>query len=186
MSNRIFTIRFYRPVKNDFLSYGSYLIGRLLGYNMDLSHVAIEWDGGIVGVTLFGVELYNKEAEAEYRHPDVILYFECSDIDIRRMYAVTSMFILSNTKLKLSHFLKFITKRQMATTFICTDFVEVIGFNPTEPTMSLTPVELLKKYASNSKMMYVSDYGRKVLEDEQIPTSCIVPEMWEQGQPSNL
>ncbi|PIG93712.1 hypothetical protein [Gloeocapsopsis sp. IPPAS B-1203] len=79
MNNRIFTLRFYRPIKNDWLSYLSYLIGWVLGYNMDLSHVAIEWDGGIVGITLFGIELYNKETEAEYRSPDIILYFEVDD-----------------------------------------------------------------------------------------------------------
>lgn len=184
--NRIFSLRFYRPLRSDWLSYKSYLIGRLLGYNMDLSHVAIEWDGGIVGITLYGIELYSKEAEAEYRMPDVILYFECTDADIKRMYAVTTIFILSKMRLKLTQFLKFITKRKMANSFICTDFVEVIGFNPKEPTMSLTPVELLKKYASKSKMMYVSDYGRKVIENESIQVSFIVPEMWEQGQSSSI
>jgi hypothetical protein len=183
--NRIFTIRFYRPIAKDWLSNLNAVVGRLFGYNMDLSHVAIEWDGGILGITLHGMELYSKEAEAEYRSPDIILYFETDDDDIKKKYIWANILALSPAVgLKLWSIICFAFNPKSTRLWLCTDFVEFLGFFPHNDIPSLTPVQLLKKYASKSSMMYVTDYGKKVLEREQIPLSHVLPEMWESGQSS--
>jgi hypothetical protein len=170
------TIRFYKPNPKDWLSMACYY-GGSLRHDMSLSHVALEWDGGITDYTSGGFNYYTVNDEIKDRPPEVILYINTSHSEIRDMYERAKVFAAIGSKLTYgSLFKKMLDLPMRMQDILCTDYIQLIlGEDP----QHLTPMEMLDQYFPMASQLVFSEYGRQVFQNGEVHVPRSLSKLWE-------
>lgn len=122
-------IRFYEVDTDCFFSRAVHFLGRLVGYDMDLVHVTLEWDGFVSDFTIDGIGYYSVEEDEQYRIPAVKV-----EVDIDKALLYERSMILAYTNLKLTPWAlikKMLGIPMSPSDWLCTDYVQLLlGLEP--------------------------------------------------------
>lgn len=145
-------VRFYAVEPDCFFSRAVHFLGKLAGYDMQLVHCALEWDGFVNDFTIDGIGYYTVEEDEEHRESDIMVEIA---IDHALLYERAMVLAYMDVRLNPWVLIKKMLRLPMRPQdLMCTDFVQLlIGDEPKH----YSSVEFLRSLISDSIVGHQED-----------------------------